>query len=69
MKELRGISREELKKRVYEAKLELSKELGASEIGTVKNPGRIRALRRDIARILTIQREVEKINPKTEGKR
>ena len=60
MKELRELSEDDLKKKVYDAKLELSKELGASEIGTVKNPGRIRSLRHDIARILTIQNERSK---------
>ena len=57
MKELRGLSGEDLKKKIYEAKLELSKEKGASEIGTVKNPGRIRSLRKNIARMLTIQNQ------------
>ena len=45
MKDLRGLSDEDLKKRIYETRLELSKDTGASEIGTVKNPGRIRSLK------------------------
>jgi len=57
MKDLRGLSDEDLKKRIYETRLELSKDTGASEIGTVKNPGRIRSLKRDIARMLTIQNQ------------
>lgn len=57
MKELRELSDENLKKKIYETRLELSKDIGASEIGTVKNPGRIRSLKRDIARMLTIQNQ------------
>ncbi len=55
MKKIRELSEKELQERMRELKLELSKEKAASEIGTVKNPGRIREIRRTIARILTLQ--------------
>jgi len=53
MKKIRELGEKELEERLRELKLELSKEKAASEIGTVKNPGRIREIRRTIARILT----------------
>lgn len=53
MKKIRELSEKELEERLRELKLELSKEKAASEIGTVKNPGRIREIRRTIARIST----------------
>lgn len=56
MKKIREMSKEERNERERELKLELSKERAASEIGTVKNPGRIREIRRTIARILTLKR-------------
>lgn len=57
-KELRRLSDEELEKRLKELRLELLKERGNVEMGgNVKNPGRIRMIRRDIARILTVKRE------------
>ena len=41
-----------------ELKLELMKELGNVKLGRpIKNPGKIRELRKAIARILTIKRE------------
>ncbi len=43
--------------KLKEIRLELMKELGASETSTVKNPGRVRELKRTVARILTINRE------------
>jgi len=52
------MSDNELKKKLSELRLELSKERGQVAMGgTVKNPGRIRELRKSIARILTILRE------------
>lgn len=55
-KKMRELSREELDQKERELKLELSKERAASEIGTVKNPGRIRELRRTIARISSMRK-------------
>ena len=60
IKELRKLSNEDLGKKLNELKLELLKERGNVEMGgNVKNPGRIRIIRRDIARILTLKREKE----------
>jgi large subunit ribosomal protein L29 len=57
-KDIRKMKPEEIKKKLQELRLELSKELASVKMGRpVKNPGRIRELRRTIARILTIQRE------------
>jgi large subunit ribosomal protein L29 len=57
-KDIRKMKPEEIKKKLQELRLELSKELGNVKMGRpVKNPGRIRELRRAIARILTIQKE------------
>ena len=53
MKGVRGMGDKELGEKLSELRLELSKERASSEIGTVKNPGRIREIRRAIARILT----------------
>ncbi|MDI6826655.1 MAG: 50S ribosomal protein L29 [Candidatus Aenigmarchaeota archaeon] len=58
IKELRKLSDEDLEKKLNELKLELLKERGNVEMGgNVKNPGKIRVIRRDIARILTLKRE------------
>jgi large subunit ribosomal protein L29 len=58
VKELRSLTKEELEKKLREARLELMKERGAVASGrAVKNTSKIRNLRRLIARILTIKRE------------
>ena len=57
-KELRQKSPEELKELLKDLRAELVKERAQIEAGLrPENPGRIRAIRRDIARILTILRE------------
>jgi len=62
IKDLRKLNDEDLGKRLGEIKLELMKEMGNKEMGgNIKNPGKIKIMRRDIARILTIKRE-RKIN-------
>ena len=53
-KELKKLDGQQLADQLREARFELAKERAASEIGTVKNPGRIRAVRKTIARIQTI---------------
>lgn len=54
----------ELEKKLQEIKAELSKEKAAVASGTQpENPGRIKELRRAIARILTIKKEME-VGPK-----
>ena len=56
-RELKAMSNEELKKRLSELRLELAKEKAAAYSGVAKNPGRIREIRRTIARILTLLRQ------------
>ena len=61
IKDLRKLKPEELDKKLNELKLELMKERGNIEMGgNIKNPGRIKVIRRDIARILTLKKESEK---------
>ena len=60
IKKLRTMGQDELNKQLNELQLELSKERAAAEVGTVKNPGRIGAIRKTIARIYTITTEKEK---------
>ena len=58
IKQIREMKPEDLNKRISELKLELSKELGNVKMGRpVKNPGKIRELRRSIACLLTVQHE------------
>jgi ribosomal protein L29 len=57
MKEMRKLNREQLMTQLHDARLELAKERASSEIGTAKNPGRIRTLRKTIARTNTIINE------------
>ena len=58
IKELRKLNEEDQEKRLKELKLELLKERGNIEMGgNVKNPGKIKVIRRDIARILTLKKE------------
>ena len=54
LKELQKQSTEQLAGQLNDLRLELAKDRAASEIGTVKNPGRIRSARKSIARIKTI---------------
>ena len=57
---------EDIKKRLSEFRLDLLKEMGNVKMGRpVKNPGRIRELRRTIARLETISSQ----RPKSEVKK
>ena len=61
MKDLRKLSDDELEKKLNELRLELLKERGNIEMGgNIKNPGKIKVIRRDIARILGLKQEREK---------
>jgi len=61
MKDLRKLSDDEIEKRLNELKLELLKERGNVEMGgDIKNPGRIRVIKRDIARLITLKKERER---------
>ncbi|MEM5853052.1 MAG: 50S ribosomal protein L29 [Candidatus Aenigmatarchaeota archaeon] len=65
VKQLRELKDEDLNKKLSELKLELLKEMGNVKMGRpVKNPGKIKQLRKNIARILTIKNE-----RKREGKK
>ena len=61
-KEIKNMSEKDMEKNISEFKLELAKERGSIAIGaTVTSPGRIREIRKAIARIETIKRQkVEK---------
>jgi len=60
-KDIRALSSEERSKKLSEIKLELLKEMGNVKMGrATKNPGKIRELKRSIARIETIKREVKR---------
>jgi len=60
-KKLREMSTKELDEKLKELRLELSKDIASSEVGgSVKSPGRIREMRRTIARILTMKKRKEK---------
>ncbi|MBI5347438.1 MAG: 50S ribosomal protein L29 [Candidatus Aenigmarchaeota archaeon] len=58
MKNLKQLSEKELDSKLMELNLELTKEKALSEVGaSVKNSGRIREIRKTIARILTIKKQ------------
>lgn len=60
MSEIRELTPEERMRRLEELRTELSKlRTMISAGGSVENPGRVRALRRTIARLLTVMREEE----------
>ena len=60
-REIKQMKPEELTKRLSELKLELAKEYGNVKMGrATKNPGKIRALRKSIARMLTMKQERER---------
>ncbi len=56
--EIRDMSVEELKDKLEELRMELLRERSkATAVGVPENPGRVRELRRTIARIMTIINE------------
>lgn len=58
-KEMRGMSEEERKSKLQELRTELMHERGVAAMGGAPpNPGKIRALRTNIARLLTVDREI-----------
>ncbi len=60
-KDIRKLDNKEISKKLDEFRLELSKERAKINIGaTVTSPGRIKELRKAIARILTIKKEKPK---------
>jgi large subunit ribosomal protein L29 len=57
-RDARKLSRADLDKKIQELRPELSKEKASIAIGApVSSPGKMREMRRTIARILTIKRE------------
>jgi large subunit ribosomal protein L29 len=60
MKEIRKMKPEDLNTKLKELKLELLKEMGNVKMGRpIKNTGKIRELKKAIARILTYQKELK----------
>ncbi len=56
--EIRAMPADDQKKRLNELRRELMQERGVQAMGgSTPSPGKIRTLRREIARILTLQRE------------
>ena len=53
-KKLKEMSPKELREKLRELRIELSRDMGASEIGILKSPGKARNTKKEIARILTI---------------
>ena len=58
-KELRNLSLPELQSRLTESKKELLKFNAQASTGSVSNPGKIKQVRKNIARILTIVHSTE----------
>jgi len=57
-KQIREMKPEDISKKIYDIKLELVKELGNIKMGRpVKNSGKIRELRRTIARLQTFKKQ------------
>lgn len=67
--EIRAMKPEERLKKLQELKLELMRLRTQAAMGTLDNPGKIRAIRKTIARILTIQREEELKKLREEGRK
>lgn len=64
-KEIRSLGKTELEEKLQQLRAELRKEKGAVASGTrAENPGRIKELKRTIARILTTLHEKEVQNNK-----
>lgn len=58
--EVRSLSPDDRKTRLAELRRELMQERGVQAMGgSTPSPGKIRTLRREIARILTIDREIQ----------
>lgn len=63
--EIRKMKPDDLDKKISELRLEVAKELGSVKMGrAVKNPGKIKELRKSIAQILTVKKELKSQKPK-----
>ncbi len=58
--ELRDLSRQELKEKLEDLKKSLFQMRTQGATGRIEKPGRIKQMRRDIARFLTVLKEKEK---------
>ncbi|OGI15365.1 50S ribosomal protein L29 [Candidatus Micrarchaeota archaeon RBG_16_49_10] len=68
IKEIRKLKPDDQDKKLRELKLELLKEKGNIEMGgNIKNPGRIKVIRKDIAKLNTLK--AERLKSKTTGKK
>lgn len=69
IQEIRKMKPENLDKKLSELRLELSKELGSVKMGrAVKNPGKIKQMRKSIAQILTVKKQLHLSGPKSMSK-
>ncbi|MFH0818024.1 MAG: 50S ribosomal protein L29 [Candidatus Micrarchaeota archaeon] len=69
VKEARELTPELLEKKIEELTVELNAEMGTvASGGKASNAGRIKEIRRTIARLLTIKREKETASAKPEAK-
>jgi len=69
-KALKEMTEKDLKHRVSELRLELAKEMAQVRIGGVsKSPGKIKEMRRTIARILTKLSEIKRTQKTQKGER
>jgi large subunit ribosomal protein L29 len=60
MSQIREMSREEQERRLEEFRTELSKVKTMIKAGgSIENPGRVKALKKTVARVLTVMREDE----------
>jgi large subunit ribosomal protein L29 len=68
MKDLRALSDDELQRRIADAENDLLRERGVAAMGGAPpSPGRMRALRSNVARALTVLSERSRVAP--EGRR
>jgi len=58
--EIRKMSSKERQQKLEELRMELLRLKMQARLGTLDNPGKIRALRKTIARILTVEKEESK---------
>ena len=59
--EIRGMKDQAIEEKMVEIQIELAKEIGKIKVGSFpENPGRVRELRKTVARILTIMKERNK---------
>lgn len=69
-REIRDLNAEERATKLKEARTELMHERGVAAMGgAVRNPGKMRALRTDIARLLTVMKEPAAAAPAAKAKK